>query len=314
MDRNRRRIALGLGAAIASAVAWWPGRARAGSGGRSGESVSATGTIALQGTPDGKQIPLEAIYWIDYRAAKLFVTAPKVSTTKSSVDLVGEVAVRDLIADFSLPTGVVPRFAMCPASLGALGLGRSVLLVIETATKQLAVYSTEVRAEVIDDKPDFKLVQIRPYARFDPGRANRPVQILCTSATIIIQTGLNKKQVPLDAVYWLESNEEGARLFTAIPDVRVTAGSTRMVGEVAARDLWADFGIKAAGDPPNFLMSTASLGATKMGMSSLFVLETTSNRMGIYQASPKASPTGALPVLDKVGIRAYEPPPLPPGA
>ena len=113
--------------------------------------------------------------------------------------------------------------------------------------------------------------------------------------------------MPLDAVYRLESSALRALLFTAIPEIRKTAAKTQMVGEVASRNLAADLKLKP-GVVPHFLLNTASLGATGMGMSALFVMETTTKQLAIYRVYPRATAQGAKPTIELLDVKPYEEP------
>src|SRR5206468_541210 len=131
-----------------------------------GESSSVAGPIRVEAGGSvqfgmGKiQSPLDAVYWLDYGEARLFAALPSAqragvdasrlrrvvdraldrpsSTGAAGVDvaLLRGFAARDLIADFRLPPGVRPHFLMNTASLGGLGRGASLLVVVETSTRQ----------------------------------------------------------------------------------------------------------------------------------------------------------------------------------
>ena len=296
-------IALALGVMV---VAGRPSPLMAGGAARSGESISATGTFAIHHTPDKKQIPLDAIYWIDYRTAKLYATMPEGSKTADAGKTISELSIRDLIVDFKLAPGIAPHFLMSTASLGALGGGTSALLVIETTTKQIGVYWCYPKTIGLNAKPAFDLVQVRSYASSAPhADASTAIEVASASGPITVQTTMDKTQVALDAVYWLESSARGANLFTALPEVRKTTAGTQMIGEVASRDLAADFKLPT-GTTPHFLVNTASLGAGGMGMSALFVIETTTKQLGIYRAYPSATVDGARPTIERLQVKPYE--------
>ena len=117
-------------------------------------------------------------------------------------------------------------------------------------------------------------------------------------------------QVTLDAVYWLESNAQESTLFTVIPEIRKTAEGSRSVGEVASRDLAADFKLKPE-VTPRFLVNTPHLEQPAMGMAALFVMETKTKQLGIYRVTPRATVQGAKPSLELLEVRPYEEPQLP---
>jgi hypothetical protein len=309
--RIRPRLAFVLAPTIALVIggvfiASRPRPLIAGGVGRSGESISATGTFAIHQTPDKRQIPLDAIYWLDYRSAKLYATTPEVSKSTGAGKMISDLAIRDLVVDFKLAPGVAPHFLMNTASLGALGGGTSALFVIETTTKQLAVYWSYPKTTGLNSKPEFELVQVRSYATpAPPGDDSAATETISASGAITLQLSMDKTQVPLDAVYWLESSPRGTTLYTAIPEIRKTAKNTQMVGDVASRDLGPDFKL-SPGMTPHFLVNTASLGANGMGMSALFIMETTTKQLGIYRAYPRATVQGAKPAIDLLQVKPYD--------
>ena len=301
---------------VASAVLLCTGSsAWAGGVSRTGESISVTGPFAIHNTPDKRQIPLDALYWLDYGSAKLFATTPEVSKTSEMGGLTSEHSVRDLIADFRLPQGVTPHFMMNCTSLGALGGGSSALVVIETSTKQLAVYWCVAKTTGLNTKPAFDLVQIRSYAR--PAEDRAPVEAVSAVGSLTIQMTPDKTQVPLDAIYCVESNAQGSTLFTAVPEVRKTGTSTQMIGDVAGRSLVNDFKLPA-GTTPKFMINTASLGAPGMGMAALFIQETTTKKLAVYRVSPQSTVNGTKPTIELLQIKTYDEPlpalPTPPSA
>ena len=59
-----------------------PGQIRAGGGDRSGDSIVVTGPVLIRYDEGSKvQIPLEAIYLLDYRAGRLLGTVPSLQGT-----------------------------------------------------------------------------------------------------------------------------------------------------------------------------------------------------------------------------------------
>jgi hypothetical protein len=315
MFRNTTRREFVLPSTIALALGWSfrgrrPTPLHAGNASHSGKSVSATGTFAVQQTMerDKKQVTLEAAYWIDYRTANLFATVPQVSKTASVKDVISQLAVRDLIVDFKLAPGTSPQFLMNTASLGAMGGGSSALFVIETKTRQVAVYYSYTKETGINAKPEFELIQTSSYAKLAPTTDDTgEVETASTSGPVTIQTTMEKTQVPLDAVYWVESNDRGARLFTAIPELRKVGVKTQMMSDISARDLAADFKL-TPGVTPHFLLNTVSLGALVMGTSGLVIIETTTKQIAIYRSSPKTTVRGTMPDVVILQIRSYHEP------
>ena len=161
---TRRTFALAAGL-VAGLI---PKTVRAGGGSRSGPSASVAGPIKIEqgiamGFGQGKiQAPMDAIYWLDYAGARLYAAIPAARQTPQDVALLREFAERDLVADFALRPGDEPRFLMQTASLGGMGGGSSVLLVIETATRQVAAYQAKPRANMLDPRPEFERLQPLP--------------------------------------------------------------------------------------------------------------------------------------------------------
>jgi hypothetical protein len=315
MIRKTTRREFVLPPTIALALGWLvggrrPAQLHAGNASHSGKSISATGTFAVQQTMerDKKQIALEAAYWIDYRTANLFATVPQVARTASVKDVISQLAVRDLIVDFKLAPGTSPKFLMNTASLGAMGGGSSALFVIETKTRQVAVYYSYTKETGLNARPEFELVQTSSYAKLAPMTDDSgEVETASTSGPVTIQITMEKTQVPLDAVYWVESSDRGARLFTSIPELRKTGGSTQMMSDIAARDIAADFKLKP-GVTPHFLLNTVSLGALAMGTSGLFIIETTTKQVAIYRSSSATTVRGTMPDVQMLQIRGYHEP------
>lgn len=123
-------------------------------GDRSGYQV-ATGPILAIPDPSSKVLyPLEAVYYLDYRGARLLAiiptgSAPTPAPTAASLAVPGSssndryksvCAGRDLIADFAIPPGVEPRFLMTVARQGYGNGGWAPLWVIEGTTNQAISY------------------------------------------------------------------------------------------------------------------------------------------------------------------------------
>jgi len=303
-----------IGLALGWLASWArPGSARAAGASRSGESAAASGPFDIQLTFEKMQVPIDTAYWIDYRSARLYAAVPKVVKSATVNDIISDLPTRDLVEDFGLAAGVVPHFLMNTGSLGAAGAGRSALYVVETTTKQVAIYWTYFKSASPTARPEFERIQILSYAPA-PGTP-APGSVLDSTSTtgpvMIQRSGDKTMQVPLDAVYWAETYASGARLYAAIPEVRRTAEGTTILGAVGGRDLYADFKIKPETEP-RFLLNCASLGPLLMGQSALFVVETTTKQVGIYQSYTRATAAGARPEVQLVQLKAYDDRPLPP--
>ena len=129
-------LLLGWGLAIIQ-----PAPLRAGGGDRSGESIVATGPILIRYDEGNKvQIPLEALYFLDYKGGGCWGRSPRSIRPSGSSHYLGAFAERDLVADFKLDldNGPRPHFLMTTGSLGATAAGWAPLYVIETTTNQVA--------------------------------------------------------------------------------------------------------------------------------------------------------------------------------
>jgi hypothetical protein len=181
VGRSRLPILLALGVGLLFGALWSRQQAtpiRAGGIDRSGESIVATGPILMQYDDATRApIPLEALYFLDYKGGRLLATVPTyrmVGTSKS--ELIDSFAERDLVADFKLDLdgGQRPRFLMTPGSLGRYSAGWSPLYVFETTTSQLAIYKIQAgQTYGAGSRPQFELVELRSYAK-PPGGDPRP--------------------------------------------------------------------------------------------------------------------------------------------
>ena len=117
-----------------------PAPLRAASGDRSGESVVATGPVFVRYDESAKAaIPLDAVYFLDYKGGRLLATVPTFRQSTSSTQLIEAFAERDLVADFKLDleSGAAPRFLMTTGSLGPYTSGWAPFYVFETTTSQV---------------------------------------------------------------------------------------------------------------------------------------------------------------------------------
>jgi len=174
MDVPRARIPTAVVLLTGVVLGWLlasfrPVPARAGAGDRSGESILATGPVLVRFDEGAKAaIPLDALYFLDYKGGRLMATVPAFRQTGAVPHLIDTFAERDLAADFQLKldTGPRPHFLMTTGSLGAYSAGWAPLYVFETTTSQLGIYrmQTSQTAGTIS-RPRFDLVELRSYAR-----------------------------------------------------------------------------------------------------------------------------------------------------
>jgi hypothetical protein len=129
-------------------------------------SMSAAGSIVIQATPDKLQVPLDGIYWIDSRPAPdADASIPSPYQVGTRTEVIGGVAVRDLIVDFGIKPGAAPRFLLNTASLGAMVRGASAVLVFELTTKQVGIYFASPRAVAGDKTPSLELRQLTTFGQ-----------------------------------------------------------------------------------------------------------------------------------------------------
>ncbi len=182
MDGSRSpiQIALALGAGV---LLGWAGsgfRAKpmlASSIDRAGECIVATGPVLMQYDDTTKApIPLEALYFLDYKGGRLLATIPSYRMAGTGMELIDGFVERDLAADFKLDLdgGARPRFLMTTGSLGRYSSGWAPLYVFETTTGQVAVYKAQIGQKYGESGSGrLELVQLRRYTRSDGG-APRP--------------------------------------------------------------------------------------------------------------------------------------------
>jgi hypothetical protein len=141
---------------------------RAGAGDRSGECIVATGPVFVRYDEGAKAaIPLDAVYVLDYKGARLLATIPTFRQSTTSTRVIENFVERDLVADFKfeLGGGVVPRFLMTTGSLGPYTSGWAPLFVFETTTKQVGVYRIQMQeSSGKSSRPRFELLELRSYA------------------------------------------------------------------------------------------------------------------------------------------------------
>jgi hypothetical protein len=148
----------------------------AGGGDRSGESIVATGPILIRYDEGNKvQIPLEALYILDYKGGRLLATVPSLHQTAGHSSYLGKFAERDLAADFKLDldTGPRPRFLMTTGSLGTYSGGWAPLFVFETTTNQIGIYRIHQQTVGTTASTRLELVEMRALAKGESA-ASRP--------------------------------------------------------------------------------------------------------------------------------------------
>ena len=143
-----------------------PAVVRADGGDRSGESILTTGVVALEfDKVKQMNIAKEAVYFLDYQGGRLLATVPGIQQTPGQVRVLGDFAERDLIADFGVPRNLEPHFAMTTGSIGEHGDTWAPVYVVETVTKQIAVYRVVEQRTVTSSRPKFELLERRPFGR-----------------------------------------------------------------------------------------------------------------------------------------------------
>ena len=87
-----------------------PAPLRAGAGDRSGESIVATGPVIVRYDEGAKApIPLEAVYFLDYKTGRLLATIPTYQQSAASTRIIDPFVERDLASDFKLDLDIGPR-------------------------------------------------------------------------------------------------------------------------------------------------------------------------------------------------------------
>ena len=148
------------------------------------------------------------------------------------------------------------------------------------------------------------LTTFRPTPlRAESGDRNGELAVM--SCPVAIQFTMDKKQIPLEGVFFLDY--PNAKLLATVPFMKKTGGETQMIGGWSERDLFADFNLKpGASRAPHFLMTTASLGAyTGNGWSALFVFESSTKQVAIYQAEPMTEGNVTKLKVQLVSVTSY---------
>ncbi len=161
-------IGLGLGWGMANHQ---PPVVKAVGADRYGDYSLTSGAIAIQYNDQTKiQAPLEALYFLDYKGARLMATVPVQRSSMSGSQMIEQFVERDLIADFKIDVdrGVNPHFLMTNGSLGAFGEGWAPLFVFETTTKQVAIYRLASLAIGVKSSSKLELMELKTYAAMPP--------------------------------------------------------------------------------------------------------------------------------------------------
>ncbi len=271
-----------------------PVAACAGDGGdRAGETAIVTGPVRVQYDAATKApIPLDALYILDYNSGRLLASLPTYRQSTQGTTIIESFVERDLAADFKIRPGSRVHFHMTTGSLGQYTAGWAALYVIETTTNQIGVYRLQSQGEPGSrGRPAFELLQMQAYA--EPSAAdieddNRGAAalsrttIMATGPVLIRYDNATMAPIPLDALYLLDHRT--GRLKASLPKITQSAESTTIVESFVARDLAADFKVDFnRGESPRFLMTTGSLGPHTAGCAVLYVIETTTNQLGIYR-------------------------------
>ena len=172
MSEPRRRIPTAVTLTVGLALGWGlanhrPPAVKAGGGDRYGDYSLTTGPVAVQYNERNKtQATQDALYFLDYRAARLIATVPVQRQSSRGSQMIEGFVERDLMADFKVDhdRGANPHFLMTPGSLGAYGEGWAPLYVFETTTKQVAVYKLQPQA-VGPQVLEFELLEIKSFAK-----------------------------------------------------------------------------------------------------------------------------------------------------
>ena len=170
-SRVRLTLVLGLGIMLGWVGSSFHARPLwATAGDRAGECITATGPVLMQYDDSTKSsIPLEAVYFLDYKTGRLLATVPSFQMTGGRTQILGEFAERDIIADFQLAGGPRPRFAMTTGGLGRFSAGWAPLYVFETTTGQVGVYRMRVgQALGRNSTSRFELVEMRSILSKQP--------------------------------------------------------------------------------------------------------------------------------------------------
>ncbi len=290
---------------------------------RAGEMIIATGPLSVRYDEATKApIPLEALYILDYKNGRLRASLPTYRQSTKSTTIIESFVDRDLASDFKidLDRGARPHFLMTTGSLGPYTSGWAPLYVIETTSSQIGVFGFGTPGSTgKSGRPKFELLQLKSYdpsstaSKDDPAsRENKDEgvdhvrkSIMTTGPVLVSYDQSTKAAVPLDALYILDY--KARRLRASLPVYRQSAQSTMIIESFVERDLAADFKVDFDRGPrPRFLMSTGSLGPYTAGQAPLYVIETTSNQLGVYRLNiQQTTGKAARSKFELVQMRPY---------
>ena len=140
-------------------------------GDRHDESVLTTGPAFIKYNEGSKiQVAQDAIYYLDYKAGKLFGTIPAMRQLVGESKIIAGFSERDLVSDFKLDvdTGPRPHFLMTTGSMSTgsgntYGDGWAPLFVFETTTRQVAVYKIQLQMIGVTSQVKLDLLELRPF-------------------------------------------------------------------------------------------------------------------------------------------------------
>jgi hypothetical protein len=163
---------LGWGVATGQRTRIW-----ASGGDRSGESILTSGPIMIRYDEGNKvQVPVEALYLLDYKGGRLLATVPSLQQTAAHARYLGTFAERDLAADFKLDldTGPRPHFLMTTGLMGTYSGGWAPLFVFETTTNQVGVYRIHQQTVGTTSSTRLELLELRSLAKGESPAGSRP--------------------------------------------------------------------------------------------------------------------------------------------
>ena len=129
--------------------------------------------------------------------------------------------------------------------------------------------------------------------------------IITTGPVLVRYDEATKSPIALDAVYILD--HKVGRLVASLPTYRQSTSGITIIESFVERDLVADFKVDLdTGSPPHFMMTTGALGPYTAGWSPLYVVETTSNQMGVYRIQlQQIAGKSSRPKFELVQLKSY---------
>ncbi len=145
-------------------------------GDRWDESILTAGPTFIRYNEATKvQVAQDAIYYLDYRSGKLIGAVPSIRQSVGASTVIEGFGERDLVADFKLDldTGPRPHFLMTTGSMSTgssttYGDGWAPLFVLETTTRQIAVYKIHQQTVGTTLQVRLELLELRPFAAAAP--------------------------------------------------------------------------------------------------------------------------------------------------